>query len=174
MAGLQGLHVLSLSAALVAGCASVEPLPPSPAALAAVTPDEARQGQGVGARVRWGGAVISVDAGKTRTCFTVLGRPLDAAGRPEQTDANFGRFVACTVEFHDPAGYTAGREVSFVGVVAAPTDGKVGDRDVRLACLDADRVQLWPKRVVVVPAYDPFWDFPYRSPFYRPWPYRWR
>lgn len=168
-----GFPALLLAAAILGACATPPPQPASDAAVAPVTPEAARRGEGVGASVRWGGAIIGVDAGKERTCFTVLSRPLDAVGRPEQSDETFGRFIACSGQFYDPAVYAAGREISFVGAVVPPTDGKVGERDYRFARLDAARTYLWPVRVVVVPAYDPFWDYPYRYPFYRPWPY-WR
>lgn len=170
-----GFTLLLVAAVLLGGCATVAPQPPSEAALADVTPDAARKGEGVGSLVRWGGVIVQVGAEKDRTCFTVLSRRLDASGQPLPSDETFGRFIACSGQFYDPAAYERGREVSFVGTVVPPTEGKVGEREYRFARLDAAKVYLWPRRVTVVPAYDPFGDYPYyRYPFFRPWPYRYR
>lgn len=164
----------------LAACA-VAPKPESNLPVSGITPDAARQSGQAGERVRWGGVIVEVSPMQNETCFEISSRPLADSGKPLDTDRNFGRFIACTKEFHDPAVYVPEREVSVVGTLTTPVEGKVGERDYRFPKVQVDEIYLWPRFTrnyrpyrYYGPYYDPFWDpfHPYRfgySPFYRRW-----
>lgn len=94
--------VLTILACSLAGCATV-PQPVVEGPLSGITPPAALESGATGERARWGGVILATTPLADSTCFEVLGRPLEADGRPREGDANFGRFVACAPGFHDPA-----------------------------------------------------------------------
>lgn len=116
-----------------------------------------QQAAASGERVRWGGAVIEVEPLAGRTCFQVLARPLAANGRPRETDASEGRFLACRAGFYDPAVFTAGREVTVVGALDGSEARKVGEYELTLPRVAADAIHLWPERVDPRYRYDPYY-----------------
>ncbi len=139
----------------LAGCASI---PPELAGnhFASITPGNAQNS--VGSHVRWGGTIAKVSLTRAQTCFEVVSHPLDASKRPEADDKTEGRFIACVHGFFDPVVYAVGREVTFVGMLEAPSLGKVGQYEYMFPHLAASSVHLWPKRLPVRPYYyDPFW-----------------
>ena len=125
---------------LLAGCASVPK--PLQGEFASQSP---QQGGTEGERVRWGGSVIAVEPLPDRTCFQVLGRPLGTNGRPRETDASEGRFLACRAGFYDPAVFTAGRELTVVGVRDGSDTRTVGEFQLQLPRIAADAIHLWPR-----------------------------
>jgi outer membrane lipoprotein len=162
-----GMKYFCIALLVLTGCA-VTPKPESSLPVSGITPDAAREGGQVGERVRWGGVIVEVTPRQNETCFEISSRPLDESGRPLDTDRNFGRFIACSNQFYDPAVYVPKREVSVVGTLAGPVQGKIGERDYRFPKVQADDIYLWPKFVrdyrpyrYYAPYYDPFWD-----PFY--------
>jgi outer membrane lipoprotein len=126
---------------LLAGCASVPK--PLQGEFGSQSPQQATS---EGERVRWGGSVIAVEPLPERTCFQVLGRPLGANGRPRETDASEGRFLACRAGFYDPAVFTAGREVTVVGTRDGSDTRTVGEFQLQLPRVAADAIHLWPQR----------------------------
>ena len=85
------------------------------------------------------------------TRLTAHGRPYWAA------DDTNGRFIACRTGFYDPALFTADREVTFTGRIAATEQVQIGEYDYRLPRVDADVVYLWPERAdVQVIRYEPY------------------
>lgn len=139
----------------------------------------------VGAPVRWGGMIVETRPEAERTCIEVLARELDARARPEPSDQDLGRFLACDSSFLDPEIYTKGREVTTVGRLAAFQTGQVGEFEYRYPRVAADAIHLWPERQYdddltyrggyFVPYYG--WGFPYyfgyaRYPVYRGGHYR--
>ncbi|MEW5943931.1 MAG: Slp/YeaY family lipoprotein [Pseudomonadota bacterium] len=157
----------SLALLLLSACATV-PAPIAGGPFLPITAKLAQEQNVVGERVRWGGIILSTTTGKQETCFEVLSRPLDSIGQPWRTDKTDGRFVGCTPEFHDPAIYAPGREITMVGTLQAPLVCKVGEYEYRCASLRVESLYLWPLRdnYGVPYYYDPFWD-PYRYPYYR-------
>ena len=144
--------------ALLGACASAPQ--PLQGAFPAVTPEQAVAGQQVGANVRWGGRIVQTLPGPDSTCFQVVAIPLGASGRPVSgaaADAAQGRFIACRTGFYDPALFTADREVTFTGRIAATEQVQIGEYDYRLPRVDADVVYLWPERAdVQVIRYEPY------------------
>ncbi|QKT04421.1 Slp family lipoprotein [Ectothiorhodospiraceae bacterium 2226] len=137
----------------------------------------------VGSDARWGGTIIEVQNRAHGTDVLVLGRSLDANGRPRADGEQLGRFIIRTERFLDPAVYARDREVTAYGKVDGIDTQPVGDYEYRYPVLAAEQWRLWQPRPVRDPYYhDPFYD-PFYSPFYRPyyydpwypwgpWPYR--
>jgi len=128
---------------------------------------DAQTGAHEGARVRWGGTIVTVRPESSETCFEVVSRPLDVQARPRLTDDSGGRFLACAPGFYDPAVYAADRDLTVVGRLAPPVERSIGDYPYRYPVVRAEAVYLWPE-----PEYDPayrggvsvgwyYWDYPY-------------
>jgi outer membrane lipoprotein len=163
--------LLPIAAALltVAGCATV----PKPLQGDFVSDSPAGTVPPDGARVRWGGTILSVEPKPGITCFQILARDLGETARPRLTrDHAEGRFLACRNGFYDPAIFERGREVTVTGNVSGNEIRKVGDYDYQLPRIAADTVYLWPERPQYEVAYgvgygypfwysDPWWGFGY-------------
>lgn len=148
--------------ALLSGCATT-PQPLRGDFYAPITPNEAALDHRTGAYVRWGGQILSVVHEKNRTCFDVLGRPLDSRAKPERTDALEGRYRACAAGFYDPAVYEEGRAITTTGVIEHEATTTFDSYDLRMPVVSADVVYLWPRRVYYpapYPAY-PFYGYGY-------------
>ena len=145
----------AVAVAVLGACATAPQ--PLQGAFTTLTPEQAVAGQQLGASVRWGGRIVQTTPGQDSTCFQVVGIPLNASGRPDsrQADAAQGRFIACRAGFYDPAVFTPGREVTFIGRVQDTDSVKIGEYDYRLPRMAADVVYLWPVvsdvRVVMPP-----------------------
>lgn len=153
---------LAASTLLLASCATAPK--PLQGAFDPVTPRQAvTAGSAAGAPVRWGGRIIETTPRQDSTCFQLVSRPLGSSGRPMQSapDATDGRFIACRTGFYDPAVFSKGREVTFIGRVDGVESTRIGEYDYRLPRMTADVVYLWPEvvevRVRPSPFYDPFW-----------------
>ena len=151
-----------LALCLLAACAT-QPKPLQ-GEFQALTPHDAAIGDHSGAVVRWGGRIVQTVPGQDSTCFQMISRPLGGTGRPLSSapDVTDGRFIACRQGFYDPAVFTAGREVTFMGRVDGVESTRIGEFDYRLPRMAADVVYLWPvvNDVRVIhhsPFYDPFW-----------------
>jgi outer membrane lipoprotein len=153
--------LVAASAALLAACATAPQ--PLQGAFPAVTPQQAVGATPQqGATVRWGGRIVETQPKQDRTCFQMVGMPLNSSGRPDgdAADASQGRFLACRSGFYDPAVFTPGREVTFVGRIEGTDSVRIGEYDYRLPLLAADIVYLWPETSdvrVVRPYPYPYW-----------------
>ena len=164
--------LLPIAAALVtAGCAVV----PKPLQGDFVSQSPAGQPPADGARVRWGGTILTVEPKPGITCFQILARHLNESGRPRLgRDQAEGRFLACRNGFYDPAIFERGREVTITGNVSGTETRKVGEYDYQLPRVAAETVYLWPERPDYEIGYgfgygpypfwypDPWWGFGYR------------
>ena len=156
------LSVLLFASALLVACVS-QPKPLQ-GEVSAITPRQAGDHDSTGARVRWGGRIVSVEPGENRTCFEMLSTRLDSSGRPYWgTDEVGGRFIACRTGFYDPALFEKNREVTFIGRVDGYENRHIGGYDYRFPRLTADVVYLWPVRervnVITRPAPWPWWGW---------------
>ncbi|AKC85729.1 Slp family lipoprotein [Pseudoxanthomonas suwonensis] len=149
--------VLAAAATALLGACATAPQPLQGSFLP-VTPEQAVIGQQVGASVRWGGRIVQTTPGADSTCFQVVATPLNASGRPDSNAADNaqGRFVACRAGFYDPAVFTPGREVTFVGRVQDTESVRIGEYDYRLPRMAADVVYLWPIIREVRVVHDPW------------------
>jgi len=167
--------ILAAVAAVLAGCAST-PKVLRGDAYAPVSPNRATLEHRTGDLVRWGGSILSVSHEDGRTCFEVLGRPLDSRARPERTDVVLGRYRACAPGFYDPAVYTEGREITTVGRIEGQTAESFDSFELQVPVLAADVVYLWSERVYYAAPYPAYpygygWAWPYYTwgPYYGPW-----
>ena len=141
-----------------------------------VAPNQAANVDLPGTLVRWGGSIIETTPGPDQTCFQMLGRPLNASGRPasgDSSDDSSGRFVACRKGFYDPAVFQQGREVTFIGKISGTESARSGEYDYRLPKIDADVIYLWPvvREVRVVYPWGPWGPWgpgPYWGPYWGP------
>ncbi|MFA7495870.1 MAG: Slp family lipoprotein [Acidithiobacillus sp.] len=169
-----------ISVAALSGCATVTPVSGS---FPDISPLAAQSGNYNGQQVRWGGKLIETHPEAQETCFTVLGEPLNSAGRPisDNDEAHIGRFVACAPGFYDPMLYRADRKVTFIGLIDGIVHHKVGQFNYTYPKLNANVVYLWPvepirsqidEQLYVGPSfgYYPGWWY---GPSWGYWP-RWR
>jgi outer membrane lipoprotein len=136
------LVMIALVLAL-AGCA--RPPVPLEGTYPPVSIPQAQREDLTGERVRWGGIIVRNSPEKDRTCFEIVRQELDGRARPRNADATDGRFVACAPGFWDPEVYAVERQVTVVGTLGEPTEGKVGEYDYRFPQVDAQVVYLWPQ-----------------------------
>ncbi|MBS7457642.1 Slp family lipoprotein [Coralloluteibacterium stylophorae] len=147
-----------LAAGVLAACAT----PPKPlqGSYAPLSPATAAQRQVPGDLVRWGGTIAEVVPQRERTCFELVGRPLDGRGRPdEDSDSSAGRFVACREGFYDPVVFERGRAVTVTGRIEGFETRTIGDFPYLHPRVAADVVYLWPEQREVDVIYDrgPYW-----------------
>ncbi len=72
-----------------------------------------------------------------------------------------------TPEFLDPAVYAPGRRITVVGEVVGEEERKIGEVPYRYPVIKVERIRLWPKDVLVGPAYYPYpWGFGPFGPYY--------
>jgi len=131
-------------AATLCACASAPQ--PLQGQYAALQPEQAAAEQRLGEQVRWGGRIVEVRTEKLRSCFEVVGAPLDASGRPRRVDRSTGRFIACRSGFYEPQVFARGRELTISGRIDGFETRPVGEFDYRYPHVAADVVHLWPKR----------------------------
>lgn len=119
-----------------------------------------------GQTVRWGGTIARVENQTGTTHIEVVELPLAGSGRPRDSNASAGRFIAHFTGFLDPVIYAAGKSLTVIGHVEAIVDGKIGDHRYRFPLVKAAQHRLWEKRKEAQIIY-------YREPFfYDPWFYR--
>ncbi len=140
-------------------------------------PNEVRQDPDrfEGATVRWGGIITGVENLADYTLVHVLSRPLRHNGRPRDTDAGYGRFLARFPGFVEPEVFAPGRELTVRGAVRGVELIPVGNYDYPYVLVDVDVHYLWPG---VEPVRDPYYYapawrydpwYPYRYPYFGPW-----
>lgn len=156
---------------ILGGCAA-------PAALRgefpAVTPQQATaaaagESPAQPTRVRWGGTILSMKNSQQESCFEILSRPLDSTARPERSDRDQGRFLACYTGFKDPEVFKAGRDVTVIGALTGFEKRKVGDFEYTYPQVAAENVYLWQERREPTQTYvvDPFfYPYPYYYGYY--------
>lgn len=137
------LTALALAASVAACATAPKPLQGQ---FSAVIPSDAARTEASGELVRWGGRIVSVQPESQRTCFEIVGAPLDASGRPRKVDRSDGRFFACRLGFYEPQVFQPGREITISGHLEGVETRKVGDFDYRYPRVAADVVYLWPER----------------------------
>lgn len=171
-----GLLLAVLAVTGLAGCATYVPEPIRQAPVAQPTPNEVRAAPAdyEGVEVRWGGIIAGVENRADHSLILVVSRPLQSRGRPLETDAGYGRFLARVPGFVDPAIYTANRKLTVRGHVLEVTSELVGDFPYPYVVVDVEAHYLWPQREPYRDPYyyDPWWPDPWfhhRHPF-RPWP----
>lgn len=119
--------VIGFAALSLAGCAR-PPQPRAPDVDIHLRPQAvlAHPRKTRGARVRWGGIVITDAVGPVHSTLTFLAYPLSARGRPLTRRMPWGRFQAVAPGYLDPILFAQGRLVTVVGTVSGIRAGRVG------------------------------------------------
>lgn len=161
----------------IAGCATHVPeiiKNPPPEDLS-LTRAQHEPGKHAGKTVRWGGAIISTENQKNRTELTILGKPLDKFGEPQEGDQSYGRFIGVIDGFMDPAIYAAGRSITVYGKFETVLRKRIDNFEYDYPVVRIEHFYLW----AVPDRYDyydyPYWYdpwYPYWSPYYHPYWYR--
>ena len=165
----------AVAATMLVGCAATVPeaIRETPPGNPSPVEVRANPEQFVGARVRWGGSIASVDNRKEQTWIEVVARQLQDNGRPESGDTSFGRFLARIDGFVDPSIYSDEREITVVGTLRDSVRRTIGEYPYLYPVVEVSSHHLWP-RELRAPAryYDPYWYDPWYDPWYPP-PYTW-
>lgn len=128
--------------------ACVSGIPPAISERPARTPsvDEARRHMEnlQGTSIRWGGKIANVENRSQETWIEVVAQPLSRYGRPQDTDAMNGRFLARLNGFLDPQIYTSGRQITVAGKLEKIVARNIGDFPYTYPLLQAQAHYLWP------------------------------
>lgn len=130
----------------------------------------------LGARVRWGGTVVSVENRPSESVIEIISRPLESNGRPQDEQPGLGRFLARFSGFLDPAVITAGQPITVLGTVEGTEEHAIGKYQYQFPVIKIESYYLWPpKPVQAYPPpywYDPWWYDPWWPYPHYPRPYR--
>ncbi len=162
----RALTALGLTA-LLAGCATAPK--PLQGEFVEIQPGDAGDSQQIGQRVRWGGEIVSVETAAKRSCFELLGKPLDVSSRPTRRDETAGRFLACRQGFYDPALFEVGREITVTGVIEAIEPRPIGGFEYRYPRIAAEVIYLWPQRDRYYSRPVGHWMGYHHNPWIAPW-----
>ncbi len=99
-----------------------------------------------GARVLWGGVIITSTNLEGRTRLEILSYPLDSTLRPQTGKSAGSRFLAFHPGYLETADYAAGREISMVGTVGDLEEAKLGEHRYRYPTIHTEQIHLWPKK----------------------------
>jgi outer membrane lipoprotein len=162
---------LLLVAMLGAGCATAFPDEVMHGVNTEVTADELRALPDAhkGTRVILGGEILTTQPRTGDTEVELLTRRLRGDDSPEHTDRSPGRVLLRAKDFLDPAVYAAGRRITVIGEVTGVQERQIGDVAYRYPVIAVERIRLWPRDVVVAPAYGYPWPYPWGyGPYYDP------
>jgi outer membrane lipoprotein len=120
----------------------------------------------IGAEVRWGGTIVSVENKRAKTWVEVVSRSLESNGRPDVDGKSHGRFIASISGFADPLVYSVGDLLTVVGVVEEQVSRDIGEYEYKFPVVRVSGSYLW--RVEAGPDYD---EYPPPWWYYDPWPY---
>ena len=120
-----------------------------------------------------GGYILEIQNEPGGSVLTVLQAPLDWRNKPKSRDLSQGRFFVTTNKFLDPEVYAKDRRLTVGGLVVGVREQSVGGATYRFPTIEAQELQLWPKKTYPAgpcyPCYDPWYD-PW-SPWGYPYPW---
>lgn len=96
-----------------------------------------------GARVQWGGHIVSISNQERATTIEVLSYPLASDGFPDTGRKPTGRFVLRRDSFLEPQDYAPGRLLTAVGTVQSLIRTSVGQTELVVPLLRAEQLKLW-------------------------------
>lgn len=99
-----------------------------------------------GARVLFGGQIVSVENRADATYVEVMQQPLDSRLRPKTSGESEGRFFAVFNGFKDPAIYAPNRLLTVVGSVKGSEVRPLGMMQYRYPLIEPVESYLWPVR----------------------------
>lgn len=136
--------------------------------------------QYAGDKVRWGGAIASVQNKQDETWVEIVAASLGSSGRPRSVDYSYGRFLARIDGFLDPQIYAVSREFTVYGRLEEQVERKIGEHPYRYPVVRVQSYQLWREypdqryssRYYRHPYY--YYPYPYSYRLHRPYyPYYW-
>lgn len=142
------LHNIFLLFLIITLSACASGIPPAISERPAHTPsvDEARRHMQKlqGTSIRWGGKIASIENRAQETWLEIVAQPLNRYGRPQDTDAMNGRFLARLSGFLDPQIYTTGRQITITGKLEKTIVRNIGDFPYTYPLVQAEVHYLWP------------------------------
>lgn len=129
---------------LLAACAS-QPVNLQGSNINKINPHSALKADFTGTPVQWGGRIVQVEARADSVCVEMESNRLTSAGRPA-TDMGYGRFMACSAGFEDPAMLTADHEATFTGRIDGYEQRVLDGRAYTFATIAVDSTRVWPAR----------------------------
>ncbi len=99
-----------------------------------------------GQLVRWGGLVARVQNRENQTWIEIVEKPLGSYGQPVDANITNGRFIAIFDRFLDPMIFQIGREITVMGSVQPPVDGKIDEQPYSYVVVSASGYHLWQPR----------------------------
>jgi len=123
-------------------------------------------------RIRWGGAILSLDHTADKSRLNIVTFPLNDDGKPVAKAGSPGRFIAEIDGFLEPTVYSKDRDITIVGILQGIETQRVGGFDYDYPVVAVDEFYLWPKKPVQT-VYPRSYYRPYYRPYYPyyPWPY---
>lgn len=98
-----------------------------------------------GARVIWGGVIITTRNQAGYTEMEVLSYPLNSSQRPDTTLGEQGRFLVRHNRYLEAVDYAPGRQLTVKGTFEKVLEGKVGEAPYSFPVIQSDDVYLWPR-----------------------------
>jgi len=99
-----------------------------------------------GQTVLFSGVILEAINTKDGTLITVLQRPADLSGRPKNSDATGGRFLALDPRYLDVAVYAPDREITVAGTVEGKRIRSLGEIDYAYPLIRVRELHLWRER----------------------------
>ena len=99
-----------------------------------------------GRTVILGGVIVSSTNTKEGTYIEVLQKPLDYRGKPEDTDASYGRFIIFSEGYLETAVYSQGREITVAGEVIGKELRPLGEIQYPYPLLKSKELHLFEPR----------------------------
>ncbi len=129
-----------------------------------------------GARVLWGGKVVSTNYRENGTLIEVIQIPLDMFDNPvDEISLSKGRFLILSEWFLDSEVYKKGKELTVAGIIKGAEVKKIGEFKYAFPVIEPIEIKLW-ESTTEQPAYyddpffyDPFFYDPYFDPYYPPY-----
>ena len=107
---------------------------------------------------RWGGKLLDVTNDEASSTLQLLAFPLNSYGKPNLNASPLGRFLVRSREFLDPARYTNDSELTISGRLVGVAARKVGQKTLKLAVIEPQKIYIWPEYQPMQYGYSPTYD----------------
>ncbi|MDR4508987.1 MAG: Slp family lipoprotein [Candidatus Brocadiaceae bacterium] len=105
------------------------------------------------------GVIIEAINTHEGTLMTILQRPSDSRGMPQDVDTSEGRFLALHTHYLDVEVYKKGRKVTIAGNVQGKRSQPLGEIQYDYPLIHVEELYLWPE----IQRYDyPSYHYPHR------------
>ena len=118
----------------------------------------------IGSRVRWGGAILSLENSADKSRISIVTFPLSSDGKPVAKGGSAGRFIAEVEGFLEPAIYNKDRDITIVGIIQHVETQRVGGYDYDYPVVAVDEFYLWLEKPLQTD-----YNRGYYHPYYRPY-----